>query len=53
MVPIYYLEPNTRILVYNEKTKVNNEYIINKISRQLTYNGTMSTTATKVVDRLY
>lgn len=52
-IPIHYLEPNTRIFVYNEKTKINNEYIIGKISKQLSYNGTMNTVATKVVDKLY
>lgn len=52
-IPIHYLEPNTRIFVYNEKTKINNEYIIHKISKQLAYNGTMNTVATKVVDKLY
>lgn len=53
IIPIHYLEPNTRIFVYNEKTKINNEYIINKITKQLAYNGTMNISATKVVDKLY
>lgn len=53
IIPIHYLEPNTRIFVCNEKTKVNNEYIINKITKQLAYNGTMNISAVKAVDRLY
>ena len=53
IVPIHYLEPNTRILIYNEKTKVNNEYIINKISNPISYNGNMTINATQVAERLY
>ena len=46
-VPIYYLEPNARIQVIDEATKLNGYYIISKISMPLTYNGTMSITATR------
>lgn len=53
VVPIYYLEPNTRILIYNEKTKVNNEYTVTKFSEQLSYNGALSIQAVEVVDKLY
>ena len=52
-IPIYYLEPNTRIGVYDEKTKINGEYIINKIVITLNYNGTMQIMATKAPTRLY
>ena len=52
-IPIYYLEPNTRIHIYNEDTKLNGEYIVNKITLPLAYNGTMSITATKVAESLY
>jgi hypothetical protein len=27
-IPVYYLEPNTRIRVYDEKANINGEYII-------------------------
>ena len=53
IIPIHYLEPNTRILIHNEKTKVNNEYIINKISNPISYNGNMTINATQVSERLY
>lgn len=53
IIPIHYLEPNTRVLLYNEKTKVNNEYIINKISNPINYNGNMTINVTQVSDRLY
>ena len=52
-IPIYYLQPNQRILVYNPETGINGEYIINKISNQLSLGGAMSISATKAVDRIY
>jgi hypothetical protein len=52
-IPVYYLEPNTRIFVHDEETKINGEYLINKITIPLTYNGTMSITAVKAAERLY
>ena len=52
-IPIYHLEPNTRISIKDEESKVNGEYIINKITVPLTYNGTMSINAVKIVDDIY
>ena len=52
-IPIYHLEPNTRISIKDEESKVNGEYIINKITVPLTYNGTMSINAIKIVDDIY
>lgn len=52
-LPVYYLEPNTRILIYDENSKINGEYIMTKYTLSLTYNGTMSITATKAAERLY
>ena len=52
-IPIYYLEPNTRIYVQDKTTQINGEYIVSKITLPLTYNGTMSITATKAPERLY
>ena len=52
-IPIYYLEPNNRILIRDDKTGINGEYLISKIGLQLTYNGTMSISATKAVNRIY
>ena len=48
-IPIYYLEPNTRILVRDKESNVDGEYLVSKITIPLTYNGTMNLTATKVV----
>jgi hypothetical protein len=47
------LSPNTRILVRDDKTGINGEYIVSKISLPLTYNGTMNISATKAVKRIY
>ena len=51
-IPIYYLEPNARIYVYDEESNINGDYIVNKLSIPLTYNGTMSINAVKAVERL-
>ena len=52
-IPVYYLEPNTRIFVKDNKSKINGEYIVSKISLPLTFNGTMQITATKAVAKIY
>ena len=52
-IPIYHLEPNTRIFVQDNSSKINGEYLVSRISLPLTYNGTMSITATKAPTRLY
>lgn len=51
-LPVYSLEPNTRIYVKDDKSKINGEYIINKLTFPLTYNGTMSITAIKAVTNI-
>lgn len=52
-LPIYYLEPNTRIFVNDKNSGINGEYIVNRITLPLQYQGTMSISATKVAERLY
>ena len=49
-IPIYYLEPNTRVYIYDNKTGIDGDYIVSKITLPLTYNGTMSITATKAAE---
>lgn len=51
-IPIYFLEPNTRIYIHDEKTKLDGDYIVSRVSLPLSYNGTMSITATKAVEDL-
>lgn len=52
-LPIYNLQPNTRIFVYDKATNINGEYIVNKLTIPLTYNGTMQVTAVRAPERLY
>ena len=49
-IPIYYLEPNSRIQIIDDETKLNGYYTISKMSIPLAYNGTMSITATRAAD---
>ena len=51
-IPIYYLEPNVRIYVHDDNSKINGQYIISRLSIPLTYNGMMSITATKAPERI-
>ena len=46
--PIYYLQPNTRIYI-----KDKGDYTINKLSYNLSYNGTMNITASKIYKEFY
>ena len=52
-LPVYYLEPNTRIMVRDDNSGINGEYIVTRLTFPLTHNGTMSITATKAVENLY
>ena len=47
IIPIYNLEPGTRVYINDVNSKISGEYIISKISMPLSYNGTMNVTATK------
>ena len=51
-VPIYHLQPNTRIHLFDEETGLNGDYIISKMTIPLTYNGTMSITASKAAENI-
>ena len=51
-IPVYYLEPNIRIEVQDDENNINGEYVVSRLSYNLTHNGTMQVTATKVVDNL-
>ena len=52
-LPVYYLQPNTRVSVKDDNSGINGEYIINKITLPLQHSGLMSISATKAVERLY
>lgn len=51
-VPLYFLQPNTRISIQDNENDINGDYIISQMSIPLTYNGTMSITATKAVENI-
>ena len=51
-VPLYFLQPNTRISVQDNENNINGDYIISQMTIPLTYNGTMSITATKAVENI-
>ena len=51
-IPIYHLQPNTRIHIYDKDTHLEGDYIISRMTIPLTYNGTMSITATKAAETL-
>lgn len=49
-IPIYNLEANTLIYIHNDENNINGKYQISKITVPLAYNGTMSISATKIID---
>jgi len=51
-IPIYYLEPNTRITVYDRKSNIYGDYIIKNISLPLDAGGAMSISATRALERI-
>ena len=52
-IPIFYLDANIRIGIKDERSNINGEYIVSKITLPLTYNGTMSLSATRAADTIY
>jgi len=50
-IPIYHLEPNTRITVIDPVSGINGDYIINSISLSLA-GGTMTINATRALERI-
>ena len=51
-VPIYYLEPNTRITVQDKESNIFGDYMISNISIPLDINSTMSISATRALERI-
>lgn len=52
-IPIYHLEPNTRVYLHDDDAGLDGDYIISKLTIPLTYNGTMSITATKAARNIF
>lgn len=51
-IPIYYLNPNTRISVYDQKSGIYGDYIIKSYSLPIDARSTMSINAIKVLERI-
>ena len=51
-LPLYFLEPNTRISVQDEEIGVNDDYVITTISLPLGVEGTMSVSGYKCLQRI-
>lgn len=52
-IPMYHLQPNTIVHVYNELSHLDDYYEITKITLPLTYNGTMNISANKIPQQIY
>ena len=52
MLPMYFLEPNIRIGLYDKESGIHGEYMINSISLPLDINGTMSLSCAKALERI-
>lgn len=53
VTPIYYLEPNTLIRICDKDVSLNGNYLVKSISLPLTYNGTSTISAIKIVEKNY
>jgi hypothetical protein len=51
-LPIYYLEPNTRIYVSDKRSGIDGEYVISSMYLPLDTTGTMTISANKVLDKI-
>ena len=51
-LPVYYLEPNTRISIYDKESGISGDYVIQSISLPLDINGTMSISCIKALERV-
>lgn len=50
-IPVYYLEPNTRITVRDDSSKIYGDYVIKTITLPLDISSTMNIQATKALER--
>lgn len=51
-IPVYYLEPNTRITVEDIESNIHGDYIIDSISLPLDINGTMTISAKRALQKI-
>ena len=53
VIPIYHLEPNTRITIHDGDIGVHGDYLIKTMSLPLTPNGTSSISATRCLEKTF
>lgn len=51
-LPIYHLQPNTRIAIYDSDSNISGDYMISTINITLDTNSTMSINATRALDKI-
>ena len=51
-LPVYYLEPNTRITIKDSDSGIFGDYIINSISLPLGITGTMNISCIRAVEKI-
>ena len=51
-IPLYFLQPNTRITVNNPKSDIKGDYLINSLSFSLNNDGLLTINASKAVERI-
>ena len=51
-IPLYFLQPNTRISVYNPKSGIKGDYLINSMSFALDAEGLLTINASKAIERI-
>ena len=52
VIPILYLEPNSRITVRDTESDIYGDYMVNSISVPFEAGGTMSLSCTKALDKI-
>ena len=50
-IPIFYLEPNSRITVNDAETNISGDYVINSMNITLGHGGNMTISASKAIER--
>lgn len=53
IIPIYHLEPNMRITIFDNDVSINGDYMIKTISIPLVPNGSSNISATKIIDKTF
>ena len=51
-LPLYFLQPNTRISVFDEKSNIYGDYLINSLSFSIANNSTMTINATRALEKI-